>query len=164
MKKSCIYRIVSLSLVIIFYFITPVLVAQEKNVEPAIQKKAYSFVVQQVSPLRGPNIQMTSYYEVKISGDTMRVDLPYFGRAFSAPIDPRQGGFNFTSTSFDYKIKKRRKAGWSINIRPMDHRDVQELNMTVFKNGTATLRVISNNRQAISYQGFVKENDERQAF
>jgi hypothetical protein len=89
--------------------------------------------------------------------DTLRSYLPYFGRAYSAPIDGIGGGFDFTSKDFDYKLKNRRKGGWDITIKPRDVSDVREIYLTVFENGFASVRVASNNREPISFNGHIEQ-------
>lgn len=126
-----------------------------------IISKNYVFVAQTVLPLSGRTINLTTPYDVKVSSDTVVSDLPYFGRAFVAPIDPSEGGIHFTSTHFDYNSKERKKGGWDITILPKDAKDVRQMLLTVTESGYGTLQVISNNRQQISYNGYVMERKGR---
>jgi len=130
---------------------------QENNttVENAVLSKNYIFTAQSVTPLGGRYRQLTSDYDLRVLGDSVVAYLPYFGRAYSAPIDPTNGGINFTSTNFDYEQGVRTKGGWIVTIRPHDARDVRELTLTIATGGNATLQVISNNRQSISFSGYV---------
>ena len=130
-------------------------------VKNLIETQQYAFRAQTVLPTGGPTRQLTSEYEMKVSKNNVVTFLPYFGRAFAAPTDPSKGGIDFNSNAFEYNIKNRRKGGWDIQIVPKDAGDVRELILQVFDNGTANLRVISNNRQAISFQGFIKELDQK---
>jgi hypothetical protein len=126
------------------------------NIENAISSKNYTFTAQSVTPLGGRYRQLTSEYDMRVLGDSVIAYLPYFGRAYSAPIDPSKGGIDFTSTNFDYTQTARKKGGWIITIKPNDVQDVRELTLTVTGNGNATLQVISNNRQSISFNGYVQ--------
>ena len=132
--------------------------AEVKNL---IETQQYAFRAQTVFPTGGPTHQLTSEYEMQVSKNNVVAFLPYFGRAFAAPTDPSKGGIDFNSNAFEYNIKNRRKGGWHIQIVPKDAGDVRELILQVFDNGTANLKVISNNRQAISFQGFIKELDQK---
>jgi hypothetical protein len=125
-----------------------------KAIADLIQSKSFVFDATTVLPMRGGSRILTSRYDLKISGDTLRCDLPYFGRAFN-PVDPLQGGFQFTSLDFKYKISNRKKGGWDIDIKPAVA-DVQELSMLVSPDGTATLSVSSNSRESISYIGMIE--------
>jgi hypothetical protein len=128
---------------------------QDVEVKALVDAKRFTFKAQSVHPQRGRIVQLNSEYDLKVSGDTVRSYLPYFGRAYSAPIDGRGGGIDFTSKDFEYSEKARRKGGWDITIKPKDVSDVREMNLVVFENGKASLRVTSNNREPISYNGYV---------
>ena len=126
-------------------------------VEQLIQTKRYVFEARTVSPIGGPTRQLTSYYDLTIKGDSVVSVLPYFGRAYVAPLSAADGGIRFTSTDFDYETRPRRKGGWNIKITPKDVNTVQQMNLTVSANGQASLQVTSNNRQPISFMGVIRE-------
>ncbi|MDF2192329.1 DUF4251 domain-containing protein [Paraflavitalea sp. CAU 1676] len=134
----------------------------DKKAEKAAQVKAmvesqrYVFKPQSANPMRGRTVQLTSEYTVKVSKDTIISDLPYFGRSYTAPIDPSKGGIQFNSTKFDYKLEEVKK-GWQVTIKPGDVSDVQQFFLTIFTNGSATLQVTSTNRTPISFNGSVSE-------
>jgi hypothetical protein len=130
--------------------------AQDKNVASLIESKNFVFVAETANPLSGQFRQLTSEYDLRVLGDSIVAFLPYFGRAFSAPIDPNQGGIQFTSTDFEYSQQTRKKGGWNINIKPKDTRDVRQMNLFIRQNGNASLQVTSNNRQSISYNGRIE--------
>ncbi|HJT74166.1 MAG TPA: DUF4251 domain-containing protein [Chitinophaga sp.] len=140
------------------------LYAQKKDndkkavIRQLVENRNYVFKVQTVQPMQpSPNRQITSDYDLKISPDTVISYLPYFGRAYVAPIDPSQGGIKFTSTKFEYTSKERKKGGWDILIKPQDTQEARQLVLTVSDNGYATLQVLGNNRQPISYGGYIDE-------
>lgn len=120
-----------------------------------IQSKNFVFVAQNAYPLGGRNINLTSVYDVRLSADTVVSDLPYYGRAYVAPINPTEGGIKFTSTQFTYSINEKKKGGWDVSIIPKDAREVREMQLSVSESGYANLRVTSNNRQMISFTGYV---------
>jgi hypothetical protein len=136
--------------------------AYSQNNNPAdtkawVDAKNYIFTAQFASPQSGLTRPLTSTYELTVRPDSVEAFLPFFGRAYSAPIGQTDGGIKFTSAKFDYKTVKRKKNSWEITIRPRDITDVQQLNLSVFDNGTANLRVTSTNRQPISFTGYVTE-------
>jgi hypothetical protein len=129
---------------------------QAVAVKAMIDAQRYVFKAQSVSPTSGRFRQLnTTDYTVKVGKDTVESDLPYFGRAYSAPINTTDGGIKFTSTKFDYRLKETKK-GWEVTIKP-ETGDARQLFMTIFSNGTASLQVTSNNRQPISFNGYVAE-------
>lgn len=126
----------------------------EALISRAVETQNYVFKAQQAMPSAGRTRQLNTDYDLRVSKDSVASWLPYFGRAYQAPLDPTKGGIQFTSTDFDYSTSPRND-GWEITIKPKDTRDVQELFLTVFKNGSATLRVSSISRQPISFGGVV---------
>ena len=120
-----------------------------------IEAQLYTFKAQTANPASGGIRQLTSEYDLKISKDTVIAYLPYFGRAYSGPVDLTGGGINFTSMQFEYNVSRGKNNRWKIIIKPKDANDVQELSLTVFENGKADLYVRSNNRQPISFNGYI---------
>jgi hypothetical protein len=131
--------------------------AQEnsKDYKGMIETRNYVFHAQSVTPLGGRFRQLTSEYDLRVQNDSVVAFLPYFGRAFSAPIDPTRGGIQFTSTSFEYTETARKKGGWIIQIQPKDVQDIRQLTLSVSEGGNATLQVNSNSRQSISFNGYI---------
>ncbi len=129
---------------------------KETVIKNLIESKNYVFTAKYVQPLSGPIRHLTSEYDMKVIDDSIVTYLPYFGRAYSAPVNLSQGGIQFTSTDFNYTIESKRKE-WIIVIKPRESIDVRELTLRVFKNGSASLLVNSNNRQSISYNGVIEE-------
>jgi hypothetical protein len=127
-------------------------------VEKMITARNFVFKAQTVLPASPTiNRQLTSDYDVKVSPDTVISFLPYFGRAFTAPMDPTKGGIQFTSTKFEYTQTARKRGGWDIAIKPQDTQDARLLSFSISENGYASLQVISNNRQPITFSGYITE-------
>lgn len=129
---------------------------KKKKLAEKIANKEFVFKARTVTPTSGRFRQLTSEYDLRVSGDSVVCYLPYFGRAYSAPINPSEGGLKFTSVDFEYKYAPRKK-GWDVTINPKDGNGVQELSMTIFENGNASLRVSSTNRQLITFNGYVEK-------
>ncbi|MEP6711613.1 MAG: DUF4251 domain-containing protein, partial [Ferruginibacter sp.] len=122
-----------------------------------VDSQRYIFIAESVSPLGSERRQLTSAYFLQVTKDTITCDLPYFGRAYTASIGVSAGGFQFTSTEFDYKISAGKKKRENVDIKIKDTYDTKQLSLVVFENGYASLNVISNNRQSISYSGYITE-------
>jgi len=125
-------------------------------VRQKVESKHYTFVAQSANPMRGRVVQLTSLYDLRISGDSVIAGLPYYGRAYSAPVNPSDNGINFTAVTAEYKSVYRKKR-WEITIRPKDVQNVNEMNLIIYPNGRATLQVNSNIRQPISFYGSLSE-------
>ncbi|WP_158992659.1 DUF4251 domain-containing protein [Mucilaginibacter sp. L196] len=136
--------------------------AQEKaaSIKHKINAQKYTFIAQYAQPLRGGQKYLTSDYDLRVKRDSIIAWLPYFGRAYmDVPYNSTDDGIKFTSTKFDYKIVEKKKGGWTITIVLNDVRRSQKLFLDVFTNGSATLQVASNSRDAITFQGYIKDDD-----
>lgn len=125
------------------------------TIQKMVDSRRFVFKAQAALPSRGRMVHLNTDYELAVSGDTLRSFLPYYGRAYTAPMDGRGGGIDFTSTNYEFSTKRRKKGGWEINFKPRDVNDVREMILTVFENGPSSLRVYSNNREVISYNGYL---------
>lgn len=131
---------------------------KKEIIQNKIQAQRFTFSAQQVIPMRGRSRNVTTdNYDLKITPDTVIAYLPYFGRAYIAPIDPSRGGIQFTSTKFRYSKAAAKKGGWNIMIKPEDVRDVRQLSLSISSDGYASLQVISNHRDPISFNGVIGE-------
>ena len=109
---------------------------KEVAVKKMIQDKRHVFIAQSAMPLSGRNRQLSPGYDVKVSADSIIAYIPYFGRAYSAPINTSDGSIKFTATKFQYSVTERSKGGWDITIKPKGLMDVQQLFLTVFRMGS----------------------------
>ena len=134
--------------------------AQESNeniLKNLLANKSFIFKAQSAWPLQGTVVQLTPGFDMRVMTDSINTYLPYFGRSYQANYGSTNGGINFTSTKFEYKLKERSKGGWELTIKPNDAKDINQLIYSVSKNGYATLQVTSNSRQAISYYGIIEK-------
>lgn len=126
------------------------------TVKTLVESQNYIFQAQTALPMRGPSRQLTTDYDMRIAKDKVVSSLPYFGRAYVAPMDPTQGGMDFTSRQFDYTVTPGKKGGWEVVIKPKDLKDdVKQLYLSISQDGYASLHVLSQNNDAISYNGVI---------
>ena len=125
-------------------------------VRQKIEQQQFIFRAQTAMPMKGRSINLTTSYDLRVTTDSLISYLPYFGRAYTAPINPSEAGLQFTSVNFEYNARFRKKK-WEVTMRPRDYLDIQELSLTVFSNGRASLRVTSNSRQPITFDGYLVE-------
>ena len=128
---------------------------EQAGLETAITQRTFVFHAQTVQPASGRSRQLTSSYTFSVNKDSISSDLPYFGRAYSAPLDLTQSVLRFDSPKFDYKNSPGKKGGWNIDIKFNDVREVQTASLSISKDGYASLQVIPTNRQIISFIGTV---------
>lgn len=131
----------------------------KNDVEQLVNQHAFTFIAQNMQPMRGRQRTLSEYYDIKIKPDSVISFLPYFGRAFIAPIDPSKGGLQFNSTQFDYKVTSSKPDEWNVTIVPHDVSEVHQISFLIFGNGDATLDVNSAHRDPISFSGYLQKND-----
>lgn len=158
-------KIVSIILVIIF---VPLLFfmgcTSSKNIAPLqageafqlVDHQQFIFVADKVLPFRGGVRNLTSEYNISVKKDSLVSYLPFFGRATQAPMNPSEGGIQFTSTDFSYKVVSGKKNRKDVTIIPNDQRDIQQLHFIIFDNGTGTLNVTSTYRDPITFNGHLR--------
>jgi len=130
--------------------------AQSGGIKESIDSKTFVFKAQTSIPSGNGNQQLSPGYELVLKGTSIDAYLPYFGRAYSPPVDPTASGIKFMSQNFEYNATGRKGGGWDVVIRPKDVTDIRELLLTVFDNGNATLVVNSDRRSPITFNGIVQ--------
>lgn len=121
-----------------------------------VESQNYVFQAQTAIPLGGRVRQLTYDYDLKVTKENIVSYLPYYGRAYTAPMDPSKGGIQFTAKDFDYTLAPGKKDGWTATIKPKDGgSDVQQMILSISSEGYSNLQVTMSNRQAISFTGIV---------
>lgn len=103
-------------------------------------------------PMRGRNITLSSPYSLEIRNDSVFSYLPYYGRAYSVPYGGGSG-LIFNAPLKEYTMDLDKKGNAVIKFSARSPEDFFEFSAKVFSNGTASIDVIMQNRQSISYRG-----------
>jgi hypothetical protein len=130
--------------------------SKDSAIKALIDAQHYSFEAQTALPTGARARELTPGYELKVRKDTIEAYLPYFGRAYTATIGTTDGGIQFKTTDFKYTATESKKSGWDITIVPKNARDTRQLMLQISKAGYASVQVISNNRQSISFNGYIQ--------
>lgn len=138
--------------------------AQRQETALAIQEKVnnldFTFNAKIAYPTSFKAINLSPYYDVKVSPDTITAYLPYYGRSYTAPMDPSDSGIKFTSTDFEYELKEGKKSGnWLLNIKVNERGHDFTLYFDIWDNGTARLSVRDSRRSNISFTGDIEIDD-----
>lgn len=126
------------------------------RVNNKIESGSYTFVPQTAIPTGGRSVNLNYSYSMKVSKDTIDSYLPYFGRAYTAPMSSDDSGIKFVSTDFDYKISDKKKGMWNVSINTKDTRRKYNISLKIGDTGYATLTVHENDRQSISFYGKIE--------
>ena len=128
---------------------------QSEKVQKMVEAQDYKFVAQHALPMSMRSISLTSEYELCVSNDVITAYLPYFGRAYTAPMDPTEGGIKFESKDFDYRLENAKKGGWIARIAIKDAKRRIEMILQITTSGSANLSVNDDTRQTISFNGYI---------
>ena len=131
--------------------------AQSSAMQTLLEAKHYTFTAQYAQPLSGRQVNLTTLYTLTITKDSLICDLPYFGEAYVAPLNPADNDLHFISNHFDYTVMPAKKGRYIVVIKPKDRTAISQLYLSVSQKGYASLQVIPNNKEAISYYGLVEE-------
>ena len=127
-------------------------------IKEAVDNQSYVFNAQSILPMSGITRQLNGGYDLSITHDKVNSFLPYMGRIYTPPIDPANGPLRFTSTDFVYAVKEQKKGGWQVSIKPKDVSTVREFILSISTDGYATLQVSGNDRQPVTFYGYISEN------
>lgn len=126
------------------------------EIKMIVESQNFVFEAEVANPARGGTRQLSPGYDIKVTKTKIVAYLPFFGRAQTIPVDAAGGGIRFTSTDFDYKVVTKRKS-WLITITINDVSNVQQLYLTVYKNGKAGLDVMNIHRDDIFFRGYIRQ-------
>lgn len=170
-------KYISILFVFGFLFFFQSYSAQEmdsKTVDALVNSQDFTFHAQRANPTNYdvikvmnsmPNststriLDLNGDYTILVKDKMLDVVLPYFGRSFKANIGG-DNSYRFTSKDYTLTKSQNKKGKWTIKIKPNDVNNVDEIIIEVFKNGKAFTSVRSNDRQPISYDGYVSKNEE----
>lgn len=106
-------------------------------------------------------LNLNGDYTIDVSKNTLDVVLPYFGRLFN-PTYGSDNSYRFTSKDFTVNKTQNNKGKWTLKFKPKDAKNVDEVNIEIFKNGKAFVSMRSNDRQPISYDGYISKTEVKQ--
>lgn len=130
-----------------------------ESIDSIILAQDYRFVPTTALPTQMRTVNLSYSFYLKVTPTEVSSYLPYFGRAYSAPINPSEGGIQFTSKDFSYKIEEKKNKSYEITIETKDTPKRTKLYISTSDSGYASVRAIDENRQAISFNGRIEYND-----
>jgi Domain of unknown function (DUF4251) len=130
---------------------------QFTRLKSMIDSKTFRFHAQSATSMKGRTKQLSSEYYLKINQDSLYVDLPYYGRAYSSGYPGTDLGFQFISKDFSYAADTTKKGGWDITIMPKNEAKVNSIYLSISSSGYCSVRISSSNRDPISYYGTITE-------
>jgi len=130
---------------------------KENQVKALLDSGEFVFIADRAMPQGSRTVDLISYQAyVKFQPDFIESSLPYFGRAYSGVGYGNDSGLNFEGKPENYTLEQGKKNAKIIKARVNGENDSFNLQLTVTPSGYATLIVLSNNRNSISYSGVIK--------
>ena len=143
------------------------------NIARLLETNQFTFMAERANPMDADVIKamnslpggggsrmlnLDSGYTIEIRKEKLTVTLPYFGRMYNANMDSSKNSYRFTTTDFTVDKKQGKKGSSIYTIVAKDQQNVRTIYMEVFKNGKSYVSIDSNDRQSISYNGYIMEN------
>ena len=128
--------------------------AIEAKVHENLDNRSFVIEVDQMNPLRGGTKHVNNY-SLKIDGDKLVSQLPYFGQAWNLPYGGGKG-MNFESAIRDYIETVPKADRREITITTNNGEDTFVFVIDVFTNGSTSIKVRSRNREPIEYRGMMR--------
>lgn len=127
----------------------------QNRVDSMIMAMDYVFVARSAHPVSMQVVNLVSGYELKVIGDSVSVYLPYYGRAYQPNYSSDEGGIKLETMPTEYSTEED-DDGCKISFKAESDADTYTFTLSVSKSGYASLHVLSNNRQSISFNGILK--------
>lgn len=122
----------------------------------------YMFEADRMLPQSGASKMLTTTYTLKVTDTTAKAHLPYYGVAYSNVRYGGNGGISFDGKMQEYSREvKEDKERISVKFRIHGDNILYICSLSVSKSGSATLHIIPDNRQSISYWGDIKKIDKQ---
>lgn len=128
---------------------------KQKQTQALIDSKKFVFVGRTALPQGFNAIDLTTNANyLQFRPDTIKSEMPFFGRAFSGVGYGSDVGLHFEGAPQEFIVKKGKKS-YEIKVVVKGKNDTYRVLLSVFFEGSATLSISSNNRSTISYNGDV---------
>ncbi|AZA85057.1 hypothetical protein C1637_00710 [Chryseobacterium lactis] len=145
-----------------------------KTVDALVNSQELTFNAQRANPMNYdvinvmnsiPNststriLDLNGDYTIVMNKNNLDVVLPYFGRVFNPTFgDTSSNSYRFTSKDFTVNKSQNKKGTWVLRVKPNDVKNVDEIILEIYSSGSAFVSMRSNDRQPITYTGYVSKN------
>ena len=133
-----------------------------QKLKHGIESKQFHFIATSATTSKGKTVQLTGSYFLFVGGDSLTVNLPFFGTSYQSSghygASGDDAGVNFHTHEFTYSSDTTKKGGWNITIKPSNQRSASRMYLSITSSGTCRTSVNSSNRSTISYYGTVLSN------
>ena len=126
----------------------------ENVVREIVESGTFTIEIDHSNPMQGASRNLFPSYKMKIDGDKVTTYLPYFGRSYTAPADPRNLAVELTDYQTNIKQKTNNKKGYTFTFdATTTGNETYNFTVTISAGGSSGISLISSNRQGITYSG-----------
>lgn len=125
-------------------------------VTEAVSSRQLHIDIKSMNTMRYGMRMVTTDFFLELKDDTLVSYLPYLGQVHQAPMTSPSIGLNFEMPVLRYAVS-RPKTNYSrleMNVRTQE--DVYQYVVDVYDTGEAHISVLPQNRDAVSFDGYVK--------
>ena len=97
-------------------------------------------------------------YTIELRDSVVQVTLPYFGRMYNPSLDPSKSSYRFTTKDYSIEQTAGKRGNQMFTIMPHDQNNIRRIFIEVFKSGSASASIDANDRQPITYSGYIMKN------
>lgn len=127
-------------------------IAVDSVVLQMMEARKYTIRVTTAFPNGWRSISLDTRYSLEVKGDSVYCNLPYFGRAYRLPYGGGEG-LIFDGVLSDYQVKDGKKGAKEVKFSVRTMEDMYNFMLTIFPEGSSSVRVFSNNKQSIDFAG-----------
>lgn len=128
------------------------------EIRDAAEARSLRISVNMANTFRGNHITLTPDYGIELHGDSVRSFLPYYGRAYRAPLRS-ESPLDFDCRMTDYTTTETDDGSTRIEFETRTIDDLYKFSIDIFDNGNASIRVTAQQRESITFDGEVDETE-----
>lgn len=132
-----------------------------QKLKHGIDLKQFHFIAKSATTSKGRTIQLTGSYFLFLGGDSLTVNLPFFGTAYSSSHygeSKEDAGINFHTNQFSFSSDTTKKGGWYITIQPKGQSSASRIYLSISSTGSCRTSINSSSRSNITFYGTVFSN------
>lgn len=135
-------------------------VKENTDLQQLINKSHFIIEHQWMKPLRAQQISITNNDNyIKMYGDSISVFLPYYGIRQFGNSYGSTGGIEINGTYKNLSVNYDKEKEISISFEAKNQSEAYQFNLTIYHNKKVNTYVVSNQRDNISYQGYISKLD-----
>ena len=137
-------------------------IEKQNQVEAMINAKEFVFVARTANPMGMRSVDLTTNpNSVKFQPELIDSYMPFFGQAYGGIGYGGDTGLKFTGKPEEFTVVKNKK-NYQIDATVKGETDLFRISLQVSYEGSASLSIISNNRNTISYTGEISAPEKRE--